>query len=149
MARPSDIALGHLKRVLSRDPVLRDVLLSALPGMPKAGGFDPDADVHDTPEGHVVMLDVPGVPKAAIRVAIDGAHLVVEGERVAPSLGEAPAGPTLTSGERAFGAFRREFLLPPDVDAEKIAATLVDGVLRVEIPRRGGRSTSRTVPIGG
>lgn len=149
MARPSDIALGHLKRALARDPVLRDVLLSALPGLPKSGGFEPDADVHDTPEGHVVLLDVPGVPRAALRVAIDGAHLVVEGERVAPTLGDGPTPPPPSSGERAFGAFRREFLLPPDVDAERIAASLVDGVLRVEIPRRGGRSASRTVPIGG
>lgn len=144
MARPSDIALGHLKRMLSRDPVLRDVLLSALPGMPKGSVFDPDADVFETEGGHLVLLDLPGVKREAVHVRVDGAHLVVEGERLPPTISGAEA----TSSERAYGRFRREFLLPPDYEAEGVQANLDDGVLRIEIPRRGGRTRNREVPIG-
>lgn len=145
MPRPSDIALAHLKRALSRDPVLRDVLLSALPGMPKGSTFDPDADVLETPRGHVVLVDLPGVRREAVHVRIDGAHLVVEGTRSGP----AEEGAVVASGERTHGPFRREFLLPPDYDAEGVAASLDDGVLRVLVPRRGGGPRSREVPITG
>lgn len=145
MARTSDIALAHLKRALSRDPVLRDVLLSALPGVPKGSTFDPDADVLETTTGHIVLVDVPGVRREAVHVRIDGAHLVIEGTRSGPQI----EGAVLASGERAHGPFRREFLLPPDYDAEGVSASLDDGVLRVEVPRRGGRTRAREVPIGG
>ncbi len=145
MARPSDIALAHLKRALSRDPILRDVLLSALPGIPKGSTFDPDADVAETPTGHVVWVDVPGVRRESVHVRIDGAHLVVEGSRSAPQV----EGAVLSSAERAHGPFRREFLLPPDYDAEGVRAAVDEGVLRIDIPRRGGGTRRRDVPVSG
>ena len=38
--------------------------------------------------------------------------------------------------ERSYGRFRRVFELPTEVDADRIAAALERGILRVELPKR-------------
>lgn len=137
-----DLALGHLKKVLARDPMLRDVLAGALPGLGDGPNFVPSTDVIEAGGAHVLFVDVPGVPKDRLRVRLEGARLIVEGDR--PPV--AVQGGVLRTAERAYGAFRREFLLPSDVDAEAVRATVDDGVLRVEVPRKGG-GAPRDVPI--
>lgn len=143
MSTPSDVALSHFKKLLSRDPMLRDLLSDALPGLARGPGFTPDVDVYETPGAHRVFVDLPGVAREQVHVRLEGARLVVEGERTAPAVDHGRA----RGLERGFGTFRREFLLPPDVDAERVEASLDDGVLAVTIPRVGGGS--RDIPIGG
>jgi HSP20 family molecular chaperone IbpA len=138
----ADVALGHLKKVLARDPMLRDVLAGAIPGLGDGASFVPSTDVVEAGGVHVLLLDVPGVPRDRIRVRLEGARLVIEGERPAPRV----EGGVLRTSERAHGPFKREFLLPPDVDGDGVRASLDDGVLRVEVPRRGG-GAAREVPV--
>ncbi len=142
MSTPSDVALSHLKKLLSRDPMLRDLMADALPSISRGPGFTPDVDVHETQGAHVVQCDLPGVARADVRVRLEGARLVIEGERKASP----PAEARTRSLERGVGTFRREFLLPPDVDAEGVSASLEDGVLLVTVPRVGGGA--RDIPIG-
>lgn len=141
MPHPSDVALSSLKKVLSRDPMLRDVLADAVPGLAPGGPFSPDVDVYDTEGAHLLFIDVPGVPKDSVKVRLEGARLVVTGTRPQPQIKGA-----IRTHERAYGPFKREFLLPPDVDAEKVAAGIDDGVLRIEVPRKGG-AEGRDIPI--
>jgi len=142
MSNPSDVALSHLKKLLSRDPMLRDLMAEALPTITRGPGFSPDVDVFETDGAHLLHVDLPGVDKADVRVRLEGARLVVEGERRKVE----PEGAAARSLERGFGTFRREFLLPPDVDGEGVKASLDDGVLTVSVPRAGGGA--RDIPIG-
>lgn len=144
MAHPTDVALSHLKKVLARDPMLRDILADAIPGLTPTGPFQPDVDVLDTEGAHVLLIDVPGIAKDTVHVRLEGARLVVEGTRPAPSL----AGASIRTRERAYGSFKREFLLPPDVVADDVTAAMDDGVLTVTVPRKGSAS-KRDVPIAG
>ncbi|MCB9680336.1 MAG: Hsp20/alpha crystallin family protein [Alphaproteobacteria bacterium] len=137
----ADVALAQLKKLLARDPMLRDLLSGAIPGMPRGTGYSPEVDVLEVEGKHVVLVDLPGVRRDAVRVRLEGARLVIEGERPDTR----PVG-TLRTGERPHGRFAREFLLPADVDAEGVRAALDDGVLRVEVPRLG-RGVDRVVPV--
>lgn len=143
MPHPSDVALSRLKKVLSREPMLRDILADTLPSLGPVGSFQPDVDVFDAAGTHVLLVDLPGVPKDRVRVRLEGARLVVEGERPGPDVKGATR-----SQERAYGRFRREFLLPTDVQADGVKAHLEEGVLRVEVPRSAA-ADGRDVPIEG
>lgn len=142
MSNPSDVALSHLKKLLSRDPMLRDLMADALPSVSHGPGFNPDVDVFETADAHVLHCDLPGIPREAVRIRLEGARLVIEGDRATSQ----PDGSRPRSLERGHGAFRREFLLPTDVDAEGVTASLEDGVLTVTVPRVGGGA--RDIPIG-
>lgn len=143
MPHPSDVALSRLKKALSREPMLRDILADTLPGLGPIGPFQPEVDVIETSDAHVLLVDLPGVPRDKVHVRLEGARLVVEGER--PRHGIAGQ---VRNNERGYGSFRREFLLPTDLDPEGIAAQLDDGVLTVQVPRKGGGGRI-DIPIGG
>jgi HSP20 family protein len=128
---PAESALHKLEQLLSRDPVLRDVIGRNLPRATKGGRFTPEIDVLEVDDRYVILLDVPGVPRDTLVVELDGMKLVVEGDK--PS--RHPQGGRSKVAERAVGRFHREFLLPSLVDGQAITAKLADGVLRIEVPR--------------
>ncbi len=143
MSSTSDVALGHLRRLLARDPMLRDLLADALPGLGTPGpGVVPAVDVLELSDRHVLLLDLPGVRASQVKVRVEGTRLVVEGTKPAHRPEEA----RVRSHEREAGAFHRDFLLPPDADVDALRAHLEDGLLRVEVPRLGG-GTPRDVPV--
>ena len=130
-------ALRHFERLLAKDPVLRDVVERALPSIPRAGKYSPDVEVLEAGSTYRVVLDVPGVPRDALTVAVEGRRLVVEGSRAL----RRPKGATVRMSERGSGPFKRTFLLPPEVDADDVKARLSEGVLTITLPRRGDRGT--------
>jgi HSP20 family protein len=93
----------------------------------------PSADAFETDDEIVVLVDVPGVSRDAMRVEVDGNHLLVRGERHIPEgLDRGDA----RRVERAYGAFSRGFELPAAVDETRISAEHRDGVLAVRLPKR-------------
>lgn len=136
---PSTLALQNLERLISRDPILRDIVNPTLPA-PKRTRSAPAVDVVESEEGWIVTMDLPGVAKEAVKVRLDGTKLVVSGETPARDAGQ------VRVSERATGPFRREFLLPFHVRPDAIRARLQDGLLRIELPRSGSAS-AREVPI--
>lgn len=129
---PTDLALKNLERLVSRDPILRDIVNPTLPTARRQARLVPPVDVVETETEWTLLIELPGVPKDGVKLRIDGTRLVVRGEK-----------PTLRTGkarvaERETGPFVREFLLPFQIDAERIRAALVDGVLTVVLPRAGG-----------
>jgi HSP20 family protein len=82
----------------------------------------------------LVNVDLPGVPKDALRVRVSNGVLQVSGTRTAPVV-DAPRG--LRYAEQPFGAFRRLIPIPGDVAADQVRAQYRDGVLLVRLPRLG------------
>jgi HSP20 family protein len=140
---PSDAALKNLERLISRDPLLRDIISPSLPGARRAARFSPEVDVVEDAEGWVVWLEVPGVARDSLHVDVDGTKLTVRGEKRLLRTAEAH----VRVAERVGGRFAREFLLPFAVAADMISARLADGVLQIRLPRIGERE-KREVPIG-
>ncbi len=139
----TDTALHKLQQLLSRDPMLRDVVQRTLPRSTRPDRFTPDIDVVEVEGGFVILFDVPGVARESLDVQLDGAKLIVEGEKSSrhPEFGKSK------TTERGTGRFRREFLLPAVVDGDRVTAKLADGVLRIEVPRIGAH-TPRHVQVG-
>lgn len=67
-----------------------------------------------------------------LHVDIDGYRLSVWGDKRVDS--EADDG-DYRLVQCVYGSFRRDLLLPREVDAERASASYRDGVLRIEIPR--------------
>jgi len=77
----------------------------------------------------VVTAEIPGIKKADINLEVKNDILRISGKRVNDF--EKKGNPYRL--ERASGEFERSFKLPFVIDAEKVDATYVDGVLKVRL----------------
>jgi HSP20 family protein len=75
-----------------------------------------------------VEIDTPGIAEKDMDLSIHDGHLIVRCERKRERSG---AG----YDTRAYGRFEQQIALPCLVDAEKVDATLVNGVLTVALPK--------------
>ncbi len=106
----------------------------------------PSVDIAETRNGYRVSVEVPGITEDEIDLAIDGDELVISGEKRQQSEDDDKGYHRV---ECAYGQFRRILSLPDDADADNISAKFRNGVLKVEIPRRGDleRSPVRRIQI--
>lgn len=93
--------------------------------------FTPPVDIYDSPEGLVLLADLPGVPSKSLELQIQDNKLSLLGR----CLSVIPSGARLIHREYEEGDFVRSFILSEDVDHEHIAARLSNGVLEVVLPR--------------
>ena len=89
-----------------------------------------------------MLLDLPGIKKEHLNIELQGAKLIVTGDK--PN--HHPDAAQVVSSERQSGAFKRVFLLPTQVQPNGVTADLVNGVLTIEIPKAGDGSKT-TIPI--
>lgn len=91
----------------------------------------PPVDVVEDSEGITLYADLPGVPREKLSVEVEGDLLTVQAE-VAMA---APAGLEANHAEVGLPRYRRQFTLSKDLDAGKVSAELVQGVLKLRIPK--------------
>lgn len=102
------------------------------------GPFDgqqwgPPIDMYDCGDHYLLHVELPGVDAGDVEVSHVGLSLTVSGEKRRPS--------TITSkdravrGERRYGTFSRSVELPNDVDASRLSARCLSGVLEIVIPK--------------
>jgi len=84
----------------------------------------PRADVYYTNEGYHVLLDMPGVSKNDIKLKVEEDELIVTGK-----LPEQPKDYEIVYNEICYDGFHRHFIIPNDVDKNKITAKYENGVL--------------------
>lgn len=102
--------------------------------------WTPLADVLETAQALLILVELPGVAAGQVLVEIVDGDLVVRGER--PLVCEEPE-PAYHVVERAHGAFARRFPLPPGVDGAGASAALNAGLLTITVPKRASRAPSR------
>jgi len=116
-------------------------------GSQPSGECEPPLDVFENEGALEVRLDVPGVPASSLRVVVKRGVLLVVGAKTATVVttrGEA----TFHVVERDVGRFARAVRLGAAVDVGRARAALVNGELRVTLPKlveRRGRETR--IPI--
>jgi len=95
-------------------------------------GFRPNVDCFHTDEPHVltVVVELPGVDPATVRIVANERVLVIAGERTRPKV----PGRVYQQMEIEYGPFQRQVRLAEDVDPEHATATFEHGVLTVELP---------------
>jgi HSP20 family protein len=91
-------------------------------------------DVKETPEAYVVLAELPGVRKEAIRIDVEANEVAIATETSAAR--EAKDGEKWLHVERHAGRSERRFALPAQVDAARAEAKLADGVLELRLPKK-------------
>lgn len=93
--------------------------------------FTPPIDIFETPDGLVLLADLPGVTIESLELQVQDNKLTLFG-KVKPDL---PPEARLIHQEYALGHFLRSFILSDEVDHERIVAKLNQGVLEVVLPQ--------------
>lgn len=101
--------------------------------------WQPDVDVVETEDMVLVRVELAGVHSRDLRVGIDGNELCISGQRIA---GEPSGVSRLHQMEIATGPFERRLRVPVGFDRERVSAHLADGILTIQLPKRGRRSVA-------
>jgi len=90
----------------------------------------PPCDIYENNDEILVIVDLPGVTKDAVKVHLDKGVLSLEARRdVQPTQGT-PLGVEFRECD-----FRRQFAIPGGIDPAKINAELKGGVLNLRLPK--------------
>jgi HSP20 family protein len=95
----------------------------------KSGAKTPVHDVIENNKEYVVELLLAGVSKDSISIDIDNDVLTIKAER------KEVKDLKYNRKETYFGKYERSFILPDNVDKENIGASLIDGILKLIIPK--------------
>lgn len=96
------------------------------------GEWEPPVDVQETEKEYLIKAELPEVKKEDVRVEMLDGVLTIEGERKQE---KEEKGKKFHKVERSYGKFVRQFTLPNEVEATKIAAEFKDGMLNVHLPK--------------
>ena len=93
--------------------------------------FVPTADIYETQDALMVVLEMPGVEKSNVSVGVENGVLNVEGRLdLSKYQGLQPL-----YTEYNVGHYSRTFQLSSKIDQAKIEAALKDGVLSLTLPK--------------
>jgi HSP20 family protein len=118
--------------------------------MPKASATAPAINVMESDKDYTVELAAPGLKKEDFKVNInDDGNLVIKMERKAESNEEDKKARYLRR-EFSYTKYEQTLILPEDVDKEKIAARVADGVLTVDLPKivKEEAKVARQITVG-
>jgi HSP20 family protein len=132
MATAQELALREKKELVSKDE-------KTVPGR----YYVPYADIYETEEALCVVMEMPGVEKKDLNVALENDALRVDGQ-IDFSKYEGME-PVYT--EYNVGHYTRSFTLSNKIDQERISAQLDDGVLTLTLPK-AKEAQPRRISIG-
>lgn len=92
----------------------------------------PLADMRETDEAYVIECELPGFQRDDIDIEIGERELSITGEMKKK---ESEREGILRHGTRRTGHFEYRTLLPADVKADDVSASLANGVLMVTVPK--------------
>jgi HSP20 family protein len=109
-------------------------ILNAIPGSKAAAPHKvvPGLSIAESKDSYVIHLEVPGVAKHDVKIALVQNVLTISGERKHKEL---PDGAAYVRNEVWSGSFERSVQLPERINAAEISAELTDGVLSVHVPK--------------
>ena len=110
-----------------------------------AGECIPPIDVFETDEALEIIVDLPGVTPEGLRVLGRSNSVLIAGEK-APRRVRGESSFHLV--ERGYGRFARVIHLNRPSDPSRAQATLIDGELRIAVPKIADRrGRTHTIPI--
>jgi HSP20 family protein len=107
-----------------------------------AYSFVPKVDIIEIEKAFEILLAVPGMNKEDFKIDLKENHLTISGER---KFGREEK--NFRSIETQYGAFRREFILPENVDGEKIQAKYNNGILELVVPKDEKKLLKTTIKV--
>jgi HSP20 family protein len=105
--------------------------------------YVPYADIYETDEALTVVMEMPGVEKNRLNVALENDVLKVDGQIDFTKYKDIEP----VYAEYNVGHYARSFTLSNKIDQEKISAQLEDGVLTLTLPK-AKQARPRRISIG-
>ena len=90
----------------------------------------PPASVIEAGNGYTLELEMPGVTKDGLDIAVENNELTIIGRRSLPRMEG-----TLIHHESRPENFRRTFELDPSIDGNKISAKIEQGLVTLTLPK--------------
>ena len=106
----------------------------------------PDTDVVERENEIQVVCELPGMKREEVELSLENNVLTISGEKHEETE-QGEKGETFHLSERRWGRFSRSFVLPREVDQDRIHASFEDGVLMVSIPK-SEKARRRKIEIG-
>lgn len=97
------------------------------------GTWIPNIDVKETLDELVLYVELPGLKKEDIKITVQEGVLSISGDKIQTDLQKDEV---FHRVERIYGNFCRQFNLPAQIDAAKISAEFVNGVLKLRLPKK-------------
>jgi HSP20 family protein len=106
-----------------------------------SSAWSPLADVYETPDSFVVLLEIPGLSEEDVDVDVEADQITLRGERRMTSQARPESFHRM---ERSYGHFSRTFRFDAEVDPAEVKARFGDGLLRLDLPKAAPRGTWRS-----
>jgi HSP20 family protein len=110
--------------------LLGQLVEGALAGVPDARVLTPLADVEETESEWIVEAELPGVKREDINVEVNDNEVVVSGE-----IKERERVGIVRRRTRPVGKFELRAMLPGEINADGIEASVANGVLAIRVPK--------------
>lgn len=143
---PMSRQANELSRSIDRlfDDSLFDRFFGQVARTENNGARSPALDVAESDREYTVKLEMPGVTKDDVKIAIDGRRVTVEAATTRED--EKKEGDRVVYRERSQSSYARSFTLPVEVDQAASNARLEHGVLTLTLAKRGAtQATQLTV----
>ena len=98
----------------------------------KAGKFSPRVDIYDDEQKIYIFAEIAGINKDDVSIKLNEDRLLT----VSGLKKREEETRTFIRNERNFGEFTRSFVLPENIDTEKIQANYRNGVLEIAIDKK-------------
>jgi HSP20 family protein len=143
VTRRANEPVPELYSSLHRLNRMMDEAMTGWNGGTLATAWTPSCDVFEDKENLKIVVELPGVKPEDVKLSIENQVLTVRGEKkqVAEENSD-----RWHRYERSYGSFERTFTLPSTVDAERIQATVDQGVLTITLPK-SEKAKPREIPV--
>jgi HSP20 family protein len=95
--------------------------------------WTPPVDIFEAGDLFIIKLEIPEVDKESIDITMEEHELTITGAR---KIEQGTEGEQYLRMERGYGTFTRSFSLTQAIDASGIMASIKDGILRIELPKK-------------
>lgn len=94
------------------------------------------SNLSETTQDICITAELPGLSDKDVDVSVSGDRITIKGEKKSEKdEKKEEEGREFHRIERMSGSFRRTMRLPFDIEADKVTATVQDGILTVTIPK--------------
>ena len=121
-----------------------DKFLNGTIGREGGSTFSPSTDVAETEKSFEIQLAVPGMKKEDFKLEVNENQLTISGER---KFNDERKEKDFRLIESRYGSFSRSFRVPENVDASKINARYVNGILEVTLPKDESKLLKSTISV--
>lgn len=101
--------------------------------------YIPRADIYETPDDVVVIVDVPGVDEKSVDITLEKNVLTIN----AYPADIQPEGFSQVYAEFGMGDYQRRFVISNEIDQGNIEASVRNGVLHLRLPKAGPAKTRK------